>query len=50
LFGPALFTFSVGSRNAAGWLLVAAIFLAAALPIPALARWALRTRVTAASH
>jgi MFS family permease len=44
LFGPAVFTFALGGFGAGGWLVVAVIFLAAAAPVPALTRWAVRTR------
>ncbi|MCE7000622.1 MFS transporter [Saccharothrix sp. S26] len=44
LFGPAVFTFALGGFGAAGWLAVAAVFLAAVAPVPALTRWATRTR------
>ncbi|MGW4112876.1 MFS transporter [Actinosynnema sp. NPDC004786] len=44
LFGPAVFTFALGGLGAGGWLAAAAIFLAAAAPVPALTRWAARTR------
>jgi MFS family permease len=44
LFGPAVFTFALGGFGAGGWVAVAAIFLAAAAPVPALTRWANRTR------
>lgn len=47
MFGPGVFTLAVGGLGAGGWLAVAAVFLAAATPIPALARWALRTRTGA---
>jgi hypothetical protein len=36
--GPAVFTFALGSFGAAGWLLVGAVFVAAASPVPTLAR------------
>jgi MFS family permease len=44
MFGPGVFTLALGGFGAGGWLLVAVIFLAAALPVPALTRWAIRTR------
>lgn len=43
IFGPAVFTLAVGAYGATGWLLVAGVFLLAALPVPALVRWALRS-------
>ncbi|MFL6074446.1 MAG: MFS transporter [Mycobacteriales bacterium] len=42
--GPAVFTAALGGFGAGGWLLVAALFAAAATPVPALTRRALRTR------
>jgi Major Facilitator Superfamily len=42
--GPATFTFALGGLGAGGWLLVGAVFLAVAAPLPALARHAARTR------
>ncbi|MEV5747656.1 MFS transporter [Actinoallomurus sp. NPDC052308] len=42
--GPAIFTAALAAFGAGGWLLVAAVFLAAAVPLPPLARHALRTR------
>ena len=45
--GPAFFTLAVGSGHPLGWLLAGAVFLAAAAPVPALTRWAERTRVAA---
>lgn len=44
LFGPAVFTFALGGHGAGGWLAVAVIFLVAVAPVPALTRWAARTR------
>ncbi|PSL58380.1 MFS transporter [Saccharothrix carnea] len=44
LFGPAVFTFALGGFGAGGWLAVAVIFLVAVAPVPALTRWATRTR------
>ncbi|MCO5972118.1 MFS transporter [Actinoallomurus soli] len=41
---PAIFTTALGAFGAGGWLLVAAVFLAVAVPLPPLARHALRTR------
>jgi hypothetical protein len=38
----------VGGLGAPGWLLVGLVFLAAAAPVPALTRWAVRTREPAA--
>jgi MFS family permease len=42
--GPAFFTLAVGSGNPLGWLIAGAVFLAAAVPVPAVTRWAMRTR------
>lgn len=42
--GPGVFALALGGFGATGWLLVAAVFLAVATPVPALARWAARTR------
>ncbi|MFI9010242.1 MFS transporter [Actinosynnema sp. NPDC053489] len=53
LFGPAVFTVAVGGSGvvggsgAGGWLAVAAVFLAAVAPVPALTAWAARTRTPA---
>jgi hypothetical protein len=44
MFAPAVFTLALTSFAAAGWLLVGAVFLACSVPVPALARWAARTR------
>jgi hypothetical protein len=44
MVGPGVFTLAVGGLGAVGWLVVAAVFLAAVVPIPALTRWAVRTR------
>jgi len=44
MIGPAIFTAALGTFGAGGWLLVAALFAAAAAPVPALTRWAERTR------
>ncbi|MBB5625769.1 MFS transporter [Sphaerisporangium krabiense] len=44
MFAPAVFTLALTTFAAGGWLLVAAVFVACALPVPALARWAGRTR------
>jgi MFS family permease len=45
MFAPAVFTIALSTLGAGGWLVVAALFVAAALPVPALTRWALRQRV-----
>jgi hypothetical protein len=44
MIGPAIFTAALGTFGAGGWLLVAGLFFAAAAPVPALTRWAERTR------
>ncbi|WP_086851273.1 MFS transporter [Amycolatopsis kentuckyensis] len=44
MVGPGVFTLAVGGLGGPGWLLVAAVFLAAVAPVPALTRWAVRTR------
>jgi MFS family permease len=44
MVGPAILTAALGTFGAGGWLLVAGLFAAAAVPIPALTRWAERTR------
>ncbi|MEV1116489.1 MFS transporter [Actinosynnema sp. NPDC049800] len=44
LFGPAVLTFALGGFGAGGWLAVGVIFLVAVAPVPALTRWATRTR------
>lgn len=44
MFAPAAFTIALSTFGAAGWLVVAAVFLCAAAPVPALTSWALRTR------
>jgi MFS family permease len=44
MFAPAVFTLALTSLGGAGWLLVAAVFVACSAPVPALARWAARTR------
>jgi hypothetical protein len=44
IVGPAVFTTALGVFGATGWLLVAALFAAAVVPVPALTRRALRTR------
>jgi MFS family permease len=43
IVGPGFFTLAL-TAGPAGWLVSAALFLAAAAPVPALTRWALRTR------
>ncbi|WP_203993838.1 MFS transporter [Sphaerisporangium rufum] len=43
-FAPGFFTLALTSAGAGGWLLAGAVFLACAAPVPALARWAARTR------
>ncbi|MFC4591486.1 MFS transporter [Sphaerisporangium corydalis] len=47
MFAPAVFTLVLTWFAATGWLLVAGVFLACSLPVPALARWAGRTRTAA---
>lgn len=44
MFGPAAFTIALTAFGAGGWLVVAGLFVCAALPVPALTSWALRTR------
>jgi Major Facilitator Superfamily len=44
IIGPAVFTTALGVFGATGWLLVAALFAATVVPVPALTRRALRTR------
>ncbi|HET6708265.1 MFS transporter [Amycolatopsis sp.] len=44
MVGPGVFTLAVGGLGGPGWLLIAAVFLAAAAPVPALTRRAIRTR------
>ncbi|RCG30159.1 MFS transporter [Sphaerisporangium album] len=44
MFAPAVFTLALTTFAAAGWLLVAVVFLACSLPVPALARRAARWR------
>jgi MFS family permease len=44
MFGPAVFTIALTTFGAGGWLVIAALFMGAALPVPALTSWALRTR------
>jgi MFS family permease len=46
--GPGFFTLAL-SAGPAGWLLAAALFTATAAPVPALTRWAIRTRPTLAT-
>lgn len=48
MVGPGVFTLAVGGLGGPGWLLVALVFLAAVAPVPALTRWAVRTREPAA--
>jgi MFS family permease len=47
MFAPAAFTLAL-SIGAGGWLVVAAVFVVAAVPVPALTSWALRTRTPTA--
>lgn len=44
MFAPAAFTIALSTLGAGGWLVIAAIFLCAVAPVPALTAWALRTR------
>ena len=44
MFAPSVFTLALGGFGAAGWLLVAGVFVAAVVPVPALTAWAVRTR------
>jgi hypothetical protein len=44
IVGPAVFTTALGVFGATGWLLVAALFAATVVPVPALTCRALRTR------
>jgi MFS family permease len=44
MVGPGLFTLALDGLGAGGWLLVAAVFLAAGATVPPAARWAARTR------
>ncbi|MEV5717729.1 MFS transporter [Amycolatopsis mediterranei] len=44
MVGPGVFTLAVGGLGGPGWLLIAVVFLAAVAPVPALTRWAIRTR------
>ncbi|MEU4252519.1 MFS transporter [Amycolatopsis sp. NPDC026612] len=44
MVGPGVFTLAVGGLGGPGWLVIAAVFLAAVAPVPALTRWAVRTR------
>jgi MFS family permease len=46
IVGPGFFALALGA-GPAGWLLAAALFVAAAAPVPALTRWAMRTRPAA---
>jgi hypothetical protein len=42
--GPAFFTLAVGAGTAVGWLVAAVVFVTAGSAVPALTRWAVRTR------
>jgi MFS family permease len=44
MFAPAAFTIALSALGAAGWLVIAAVFVCAAAPVPALTAWALRAR------
>lgn len=44
MFAPAVFTLALDGLGAGGWLLIAAVFAGVVTPVPALTRWALRTR------
>lgn len=44
MLGPAVFTLALTVLSSGGWLLIAAIFLGCSAPVPALTRWAGRTR------
>ena len=44
MFGPAVFTFALTACGAAGWLLMAVVFLGSGASVPGLARWAKSTR------
>jgi hypothetical protein len=44
MIGPAIFAAALDTFGAGGWPLVARLFFAAAAPVPALTRWAERTR------
>ncbi|MFC7382135.1 MFS transporter [Sphaerisporangium rhizosphaerae] len=44
MFAPAVFTLALTGLGATGWLLMAVVFLACSAPVPALTRWAVRTR------
>jgi MFS family permease len=44
MFGPAVFTLALSGLGAVGWLVIGAIFACVAAPVPALTRWAVRTR------
>ncbi|MFB9690692.1 MFS transporter [Amycolatopsis plumensis] len=50
MVGPGVFTLAVGGLGGPGWLLVAVVFLAAVAPVPALTRWAIRTRQPVAAR
>ncbi|MDS0140404.1 MULTISPECIES: MFS transporter [unclassified Amycolatopsis] len=50
MVGPGVFTLAVGGLGGPGWLLVAVVFLAAVAPVPALTRWAVRTRQPVAAR
>ncbi len=49
MFAPAAFTLAL-SMGAVGWLVIAAVFVAAVAPVPALTSWALRTRPPTAAQ
>jgi MFS family permease len=44
MFAPAAFTIALTMFGAGGWLVIAALFMGAAVSVPALTSWALRTR------
>lgn len=44
VLGPGFFALALDGLGAGGWVLAAVVFLAAAMPVPALTRWAVRTR------
>ncbi len=50
MVGPGVFTLAVGGLGWPGWLLVAVVFVAAVAPVPALTRWAIRTRQPVAAR
>lgn len=50
MVGPGVFTLAVGGLGGPGWLLIAVVFLAAVAPVPALTRWAVRTRQPVAAR